>query len=176
MQIAIKLVTMGHELELQPKDKLKKVPPAYEKAMRNGVFNTLNKKERDLLIDRHEEPRLSLTKTAAKNGISVTYASDIERLALEKLRQKLKGTYPEKGDFLVPPVIREDIKANIEKAREFNLMHVLTPRQEQVVDTIQLMGSKLEPLSQYFSVSEMAISKTIRRAMGRIQSAIQQEQ
>ena len=80
---------------------LKRVPITYEKGIQSGVFNELQRLERDILIDRYEQPRLSLTKTATKRGLSISYVSTIENKALDKMSLRLRQSFPLGEDFMI---------------------------------------------------------------------------
>lgn len=80
---------------------LKNVPHIYEQSFMNGTFNLLSKRERQILIMRFEEPRLSLTKVGIQLGHVPSTICEIENNALYKL-QKIGNNYPfQEGDFLI---------------------------------------------------------------------------
>ena len=98
---------------------LKAIPREYNEAMEKGVFNNLKRVQRDVLLDRFEEPRLSLTQTAKKHEISVTHAQELESKGLAQIRQLLQEPFPKEGDFLLfseqlPEITEHDVKVDLE--------------------------------------------------------------
>lgn len=68
---------------------LRQVPVEYDVAMETGVFNKLDRRTRDILICRYEEPRMSVIKTAQEHGVSETSIGETEKRAIVAIRQLL---------------------------------------------------------------------------------------
>lgn len=80
---------------------LSQIPEAYEAGMSSGFINLLPRTQRDVLILRFEDPRMSLREISEQKSLRISTVLSRQNRGLSKLEEALGGWKLKDGDFMI---------------------------------------------------------------------------